>query len=201
MEQQLIISVGREFGSGGHEIAKRISDKYKLPIYDHQLLDELSEQTNLNNDELKKLDEVRRNRLLSRTVRGLNNSPSHNLAFLQFNLLKKKADSGESFVVVGRCSETILKGNPALVSLFILGDNEAKVQRIMELYQLSEVGAKALICDKDRKRKQYHNSYCPGKWGDSRNYDLSINSSKLGIGETVNIISEYIDARIRRLAR
>jgi len=69
MEQQLIISVGREFGSGGHEIAKRISDKYKLPIYDHQLLDELAEQTNLNNDELKAINDEISNYMIEGDLR------------------------------------------------------------------------------------------------------------------------------------
>lgn len=196
MNQQLIISIGREFGSGGHEIAQKLADIYKLPLYDHNLLDEMAERTNLDSTEIQKLDETGRNKLLSRTVRGFNNSPAHNIAFLQFNFLKEKADQGESFVVVGRCSETILKENTSLISLFILGDIDTKAKRIMELYHLSEIEAKALMCDKDRKRKRYHNSYCPGKWGDSRNYELSVNSSKLGIDETVRIISEYINAKI-----
>lgn len=200
MNHPLIISVGREFGSGGHEIAQKLADLYNLPLYDHNLLDQLAEKTNLDSKELAKLDETKRNKLLSRTVRGFNNSPAHNIAFLQFNFLKKKADEGESFVVVGRCSETILKENPGLITLFILGDEEAKVKRVMERYDLSEMAAKAFMHDKDRRRKQYHNSYCPGKWGDSRNYELSINSSKLGVDETVRIISEYINAKIAKHA-
>ncbi len=196
MDKQVIISVGREFGSGGHEIAQKLSEIYKLPLYDHNLLDEMVEKTNLSNQELRALDETKRSKLFSRTVRGLNNSATHNVALLQFDFLKKKADSGESFVVVGRCSETILKDNPGLISIFILGDKEAKIKRVMEIYGLSRVEAQAAMCEKDRRRKQYHNSYCPGKWGDSRNYELSVNSSKLGVDECVKVICRYIDARI-----
>lgn len=196
MNKQVIISVGREFGSGGHEIAQKLSEIYKLSLYDHRLLDEIAEKTNLDNHELRALDETKRNKLFSRTVRGMNNSATHNVALLQFDYLKRKADAGESFVVVGRCSETILKDNPGLISIFILGDRDVKVKRIMEIYGLSNVEAQAIMFDKDRRRKQYHNSYCPGKWGDSRNYELSINSSKLGIDESIKVICQYIDARI-----
>ena len=196
MERQIIISIGREFGSGGHEIAQKLSEIYRLPLYDHTLLDEIAKKTNLENHELRALDETKRNKLFSRTVKGMNNSAAHNLALLQFDFLKKKADAGESFIVVGRCSETILKENEGLISFFILGDKEVKIKRIMELYGLSEIEAQAMMYDKDRRRKQYHNSFCPGKWGDSRNYELSINSSKLGLEETVKIICAYIDSRI-----
>ena len=195
MKGQLIISIGREFGSGGHEIAQKLADQYKLPLYDHNLLDELAGRNNLDGDVLKEFDEAGRKKLLSRTVRGMNNSPEQNVAQLQFDYLRKKADSGESFVIVGRCSETILKGNTGLISIFVLGDMETKIERIMRLYQKSRKDAEELILEKDRKRKKYHNSHCRIKWGDSRNYDLSINSSRLGIEESVRILSQYIDTR------
>lgn len=199
MNQQLIISVGREFGSGGHEIAQKLSKIYNIPLYDHNLLDEVAAKRNLNHKDLKEFDESKRNKLFSRTVKGLTNSPAHNVANLQFDYLKEKAKNGESFVVVGRCSETILKEYPGLVSLFILGDSEIKTERIMKLYNKSKSDAKDLMKEKDNKRKAYHNSHCEGKWGDSRNYDLSINSSKLGIDESVRIITDYINARIAHI--
>lgn len=196
MNQQLIISVGREFGSGGHEIAQKLSEIYNIPLYDHNLLDEVAAEKNLNHKDLKEFDESKRNKLFSRTVKGLTNSPEHNVANLQFNYIKEKAKNGESFVIVGRCSETILKGYPGLISLFILGDPEVKTERIMKLYNKSKSAAKDFMKEKDSKRKAYHNSHCEGKWGDSRNYDLSINSSKLGIDESVRIITDYINVRM-----
>lgn len=192
---QLIISVGREFGSGGHEIADKLSKIYNLPLLDHNLLREVATQMNVNYDDLQEFDETKKNKLLSRTVRGLNNSPAFNVAQLQFDYIKKKADAGDSFVVVGRCAETILKENNAMVSLFILGDRDVKAERVMKLYDKTKKQALELMDDHDKYRKKYHNSHCSGKWGDSRNYELSINSSKLGIDETVKIITAYIDAR------
>lgn len=195
MNQQLIISVGREFGSGGREIAYKLAEIYKIPIYDHNLLDEIAKEKNINGDALKDFDESKRNKLLTRTVKGMTSSPAHNIANMQFDYLRKKAKNGESFVVVGRCSETILKDFKGLISLFILGDPDVKVQRIMQRYHMSMNEAKDFMKEKDRKRKSYHNSHCEGKWGDSRNYDLSINSSKLGIEESVKLIVDYINAR------
>ena len=109
MEKQLIISVGREYGSGGHEIAEKLSGHYGIQLFDHNLLDEIAAKKNLNMEHLKGLDERRKNPLSSRTVRGFSSSPEENLLYLQFDFLRDKADSGESFVIVGRCSETILK--------------------------------------------------------------------------------------------
>ena len=195
MKEQLIISVGREFGSGGHEIAQKLADHYHLPLYDHNLLDEMAEKHGMDKELLKELDEKKRNKFLSRTVRGMSNSPEHNVAQLQFDFIKQKAEEGKSFVIVGRCSETVLHEHPAMISFFILGDMDVKIKRIMKLHQMSKSQAEALILEKDRKRKKYHNSHCEGKWGDSRNYELSINSSILGIDESVKIITQYIVAR------
>ena len=103
--KQLIISIGREFGSGGHEIAEKLSKLYELPLYDHNLLRELAAEKNLDHDSLAEFDETKKRRGLFRTVRGMNSCPAYNVAQLQFEFLKKKADAGESFVVVGRCAE------------------------------------------------------------------------------------------------
>lgn len=195
MEKQLIISVGREYGSGGHEIAERLSKHYGIQLLDHNLLDEIAAEKNLDMQHLKGLDEKRKNRLASRTVRGYSSSPEENLYLLQFDYLKNRAASGDSFVVVGRCSETILREHDSLVSVFVLADMDKKVERIMRLYQLSENLAVKKIREKDMKRKRYHNGFCDGKWGDSRNYDISINSSRLGIDGTVGILTDYIDKR------
>lgn len=193
MTQQLIISVGREFGSGGREIAGILAQHYQIPLLDHNLLDEIASERNLDVNELNDLDEKKRNLILSRTVKGFNNSPEENISRLQFSYLQKKAENGESFVIVGRCSETVLRGNKALISVFIEADMDQKIRRIEERYQLSEHDAKKKIAEKDAKRKQYHNSFCEGKWGDARNYDLTVNSSKLGVADTAKLLINYID--------
>lgn len=195
MEKQLIISVGREFGSGGHVIAEALAKRFGIPLYDQNLLANIAKERNLDAGELDRYDETPKNRLFYRKVKGYSNSPEENVANLQFAHLQKLAKEGESFVIVGRCAETKLKEFPALVSIFVLGDMEAKVERVMKKYELSRGDAEQLIKKMDWKRKSYHNYYCGGKWGDSRNYDLSINSSTLGIEETVNIIDTFVKAK------
>ena len=195
MEKQLIISIGREFGSGGHEIAEKLAEKFSLKLYDKNLLQHIAEERNVDGKHLEKYDEVPRNLLFSRTVKGLSNSMEENIANMQFDYLRKKAEKGESFVVVGRCSETILKDYTGLVSIFVLGDKEHKIERVMRLYHMSAEEAEHYIFRQDRKRKGYHNYYCKGKWGDSRNYEISVNSSKLGEDATAEVLADYITKR------
>ena len=195
MEKQLIISVGREYGSGGHEIAEKLAMHYGIQLLDHNLHDEIAAKKNVKMDHLKDLDEKDKNPLSSRTVRGYSSSPEENMLYLQFDYLRDKADAGESFVIVGRCSETILKQYDSLVSIFILADRNKRIERIMRLYHLTESQAIKKIREKDTNRRRYHNSFCVGKWGDCKNYDLSLNSSKLGIDGSVKLLTEYIDKR------
>ena len=98
----------------------------------------------------------------------------------------------------GDMIHNILKEYKGLVSIFVLGDMEEKVKRIMEREQVDRIQAEESIAHHDRKRKTYHNHFCRGKWGDSRNYDLSINSSKLGIETTIDILEDYIRKRIEK---
>lgn len=192
---QIIISVGREFGSGGRVIAEALAKRLNLPIYDRHLITEVAEKTGLTPEQIEKYNENPKKKIISRRVRGYSNSIEDNIAEMQFNFLKDKSDSGESFVVVGRCSETKLKYNPALISFFVLADMEAKIKRVMEVYELPEDEAKEFILKKDKKRKRYHNYHCSGHWGDSRLYDLCINSSRLGIEKTVDYLESYVRAR------
>lgn len=196
---QIIISVGREFGSGGRVIAEKLSERFKLPLYDRHLITEIAEKMGMTIEAVAKYNETPKNVFVSRRVNGYSNSIEDNIAEMQFNVMEEKAKSGESFVVVGRCSETKLKKYPGLISFFILGDMDKKIERVMDVYGLDEDDATRFILKKDKKRKRYHNYHCQGKWGDSRLYDFSINSSKLGIDETVDIIEGYIRARMAKM--
>lgn len=197
MEKQLIISIGREFGSGGHEIAEKLSKRFGIKLYDNNLLLEIAEKHGGCAESIQRYDEAPKSRILSRTVRGYNNSPEDIVSQLQFDYMRELAQDGESFVIVGRCSETVLKGHPALVSIFVLGDYEKKLERVTEKYSISQKEAKALMKTSDKKRKSYHNYNCDLHWGDSRLYHLSINSSCLGIDGTVDILEQYIKERIK----
>lgn len=127
---------------------------------------------------------------------GFSNSPEEIVANLQFDYIRSKAESGESFVVVGRCAETVLRDFEGLISIFILGDKEVKAERVSKIRSISVNEAKAVMYRHDRKRKSYHNYYSSNKWGDSRSYDLTINSSKQGIETTIDLLENYIRIRM-----
>lgn len=195
MSDQLIISLGREFGSGGRAIASALAQRFSLPLYEENMLNTIAEIRGVNADRLKQFDEMPRNRLFYRTVNGYSNAPADVIAQMQFQYLKEQATAGTSFVVLGRCSEEVLKDYPGLISIFVLADQDFKLERVIER-GASREQALTLMSQKDRKRKSYHNQYCRGKWGDSRNYDLTINSARLGIQGTTDFLEHYIKARI-----
>lgn len=196
--KQVIISISREFGSAGHEIAERLAKKFDLPFYDRNLLDEIAGEKKVDVKNLQRYDEAPKNSFLTRTVRGHSSSPEINIAEMQFDWINKKAQTGESFVIVGRCSETVLKGHEGLITIFILGNMETKIDRIMERYHLDRKDAISKINRHDRNRKAYHNHHSDMKWGDSHNYDLCINSSILGEEETISILEDYIRKRMEQ---
>lgn len=195
MNGQLMISIGREFGSGGHEIAEKIAKELGLDFYDRNILEQIAVEKHVNSDTLKNYDEKGKKLFLTRSVGKYTTSIEQNLAEIQFDFIRKKADSGESFVIVGRCAESVLRGREGLVSVFVLGDEEEKLRRIEERFNISSKEADIKRKRQDTERKQYHNEHSMYKWGDSRGYDLCINSSRLGIDGTVKAIMDYINLR------
>ena len=109
-------------------------------------------------------------------------------------MLRSKAASGESFLIIGRCGEQVLKDDPHRVSLFIGGDPHAKLCRVMEKKGLSAEEAIEEIRTVDHQRKAYHNYYCEMKWGDARAYDLTVKSDVLGMEGTAEMLIRYIRA-------
>ncbi len=199
MHDQLIITLGREFGSGGHEIARRLAERFNLPLLEDNLLQKIAERKcqNMDTDAVGFYDEKPRLHGVYRTVHGFNNSPEKAVVHMQFQFLQEIAAAGKSFLLVGRCGEEVLKEYDSMISIFVLADPEFKIERIMEREAISREEAVSLMERKNRKRKTYHNQYCTGKWGDSRNYEISINSSKLGIEGTTDLLESYIRARMQ----
>ncbi len=196
MERQIIISIGREYGSAGREIAVQLAKKLDIPVYDRNLLDEVADTKHIDSNSLAIYDERPRKFFFSRTVNGYSNSPEQNVAELQFALLKAKAADGDSFIAVGRCADDLFRGMENFVSIFILGDLKDKLARIEEIRCMNEKNAKKALERHDRKRASYHDYFSKGgKWGECKNYDICINSSKLGLEGTVDFLYAYIKKR------
>lgn len=192
MGGQMIIAVGREFGSGGHKIAEIIARQLGISYYDRKILEDISEEKNIHIDYLKKYDEKRRKIILSRKVKGFTNSIEEIVAEMQFRYLRDKAESGESFVIVGRCADALFRGDDRLVSIFVIGNKEAKIARVMETHKVRREEAIAIMEKHDKTRMQYHNRHSDIKWADPKGYDICVNSSKLGFEATANILVTYI---------
>ena len=194
MKEQIIVTVGREHGSGGHYIAKLMSEKLGIKLYDKEIVEATTLTSGYKKEVVDKMDEKPVNFFLSRRIGEYSNSLEENVAEMTFNYINAKAVSGESFIVVGRCAEQVLKGNPNLVRIFIEGDRDVKIQRIKDIENVSDSKAEAIMREVDRKRKTYHNYYCDRKWGDSRGYDIVANSSKLGLEKTADILVSCVKA-------
>ncbi|MFQ9859098.1 MAG: cytidylate kinase-like family protein [Evtepia gabavorous] len=159
--KQLIISLGRQVGSGGHKIAEALAERFSLPLYDKNLIAELAAQRELDPETLRKYEEAPRHPYLSRSIRGLSNSAEAGLAGMQFLFLREKAAKGDSFVVLGRCSGYILREFPGLISLFVRGDLADRVASIQQAHHLTQDEALEFIRKGDKRRAAYHNEHCP----------------------------------------
>lgn len=193
---QIIIAIGRQNGSGGRDIAQRIANKLKLKFYDVRILMDVARQLNENLDpgELFKYDEAPKRAFSTRHVRGETNSIEEIVALKQFEYLREKAASGESFVILGRCADCVLRDYPGLLKVYVTADLDKRIDRIAIRHNVDKAEAERIIRKTDRGRKRYYERYSDGKkWGDFTWYDIVIKSSTLGIDETADVLVKYIN--------
>ena len=193
---QLIIAIGRESGSGGLEIARTLAERFGLPLYDKSILQSAAEARGVDAKTLEQYDERPRSPLFYRNIKGFSNAPEDGVAQMQFDLLRRHAEAGESFVVLGRCAEEVLADFEGLVSIFVEADPDFRIRRT----PLPGNEALEFIRKQDRQRRIYHDQHCKGDWGDAQSYDLVINSARLDIPGTVDVLEYYIRARQAHLA-
>ena len=199
-----IITIGREFGSGGREIGEKIAQHFNIPFYDKELLARAAKESGFCEEMIKSHDERPTNSFLYNLVMdtysfGYNSSAymdmpiSHKVFLAQFDAIKKLADEGPC-VLVGRCADYALADYKNSLNLFIFGDMEVKADRISKKYELTLEKAKDLINKKDKQRQSYYNYYTSKKWSQANSYDLCINSSILGTDGTVNLILQFVES-------
>ena len=173
MKNQIIIALGREHGSGGHYIADMIAKEFGIKLYDKDSIEAEIVSDGYSEELIRKMDEKPVNFFASRRVGKYSNSLEVNVAEKTFAMLRSKAASGESFLIIGRCGEQVLKDNPNLISIFICGNQQFKLMRVMDKLGVDAEKAIEEIKAVDRSRKNYHNYYCETKWGDARGYDMT----------------------------
>ncbi len=192
MDKQIIITLGREHGSGGHYIARMITDELGIKLYDKDSIEEEIVACGYSEELVRKMDEKPVNFFASRRIGKYSNSLEVNVAEKTFEMLRSKAASGESFLIIGRCGDQVLKDDPHCVSLFIGADRPAKLDRIVEKKGITPEQAIEEMREMDHSRKAYHNYYCDLKWGDARGYDLTVKSNVLGLEGTAKMLIRYI---------
>ena len=179
MKEQIIITIGRESGSGGHAIAKKIADAMGISCYDKKrLVEGTAKLGGLNRSYVKKLDEKPAGFPFTGRIGGYEESPESNVARMTFDYIRQIAASG----------------NPNVLRVFVVGEEEDKNRRLAGIRQIPLEEADEERKETDRFRRAYHNYYSKTKWGDSRAYDLIVNSSKLGIAGTAEYIRNFAEA-------
>ena len=191
-----IICIGREFGSGGHEIALRLGQKLEIKVYERNLVFLACRYGEVSDEILEADDEKATNPYLFKTVhegnyhvtRGL---PTSEVLFsLQSHEIKRIA-ARENCIFVGRCADYVLRDEDArLLRVFISAPFEQRVQRKMELEGLSYDKAKRLVKKMDKQRKKYYESYAGQEWGNPDTYDLCLDTAEIDMEEAVNLIIE-----------
>ena len=205
MTMNSIITIGREFGSGGKEIGVKLAEAFNVKCYDKELLSVAAKESGLCQDMFNFHDERPTNSFLYSLVMdtyslGYISNPYMDMpldqkVFLaQFDAIKKIANEGPC-VMVGRCADYALSNYSNCISIFIHAPLENRIARICQKQQITENAAKDLITKTDKKRASYYNFYSNKKWGAASSYHLSVDSSVLGIDNTVKFIEHFITAK------
>ncbi len=197
MKNPLIITIGREYGSGGREIGKSLAEKLGISFYDKQIISLTAEKSGLSPEFISNNEQ----RVKSGLMQNLAASAAYQSGFFSSQYLPlsetifisqaqviRDIAARESAVIVGRCADYILSGRKNTVNIYIYAPMEDRVKRIMRIYQLSEADAMKAIATSDKERGNHYFRYTDRKWGKAQNYDLSINSSLLGIEGTVEML-------------
>ncbi len=197
MAQNRIITISREFGSGGHTIGKMVAEQLGLPCYDKELVKQIASETGFDESYIEEVGEHAPGKSWLAYALGMQSnvgvtkglSMNDFLWTVQYKIITELADK-EPCVIIGRCADYILKGRDDCFDVFIHGDTKTKAERIVKLYGETEQAPEKRLADKDKKRKVYYKHYTGREWGMSQNYHMSLDSSKLGIEECARIIIE-----------
>ncbi len=187
----MIITIGREYGSGGRYIAKKLAEKLNIPVYDKEIIEEAAKNSNFAHGFIKN-NEEKVNSIFDSFFGG-QLSLTDNLYVEETNAIKKLAENGDC-IIVGRCADYILKDRKDLIKIFIQASMEEKKKRCVTYYHIDESKAEDIIKKTNKARSRYHNYFTDTKWGRSYDYDFLINSD-IGVDETVDVLVKYIEYR------
>lgn len=192
-----VITISRQFGSGGHEVGEKLAKRLELPFYDKELIALAAKKSGFSEEVFSDVDEKATSSLLysmvmgsyafGTRVPGINEMPINDKLFIiQSDIIKKAAAEGPC-VIVGRCADYILRDDPRRLSVFVHAPLDERVRRAREEYGVQEPNLESFVLRQDKARASYYNYFATGKWGQSREYDLCV-SSHMGIAAAVATI-------------
>lgn len=185
-----VITISREFGSGGRTIGKKVAEQLDIPCYDAEIIQEMVKETGFTPEYVKEAGEYTPGNFLSSAFSNRLFGPTNEdiLWEHQYKVITELAQKG-SCVIVGRCADYILQDKADCLKVFIHADMDFRARRIVEVYGEREQSPEERLRDKDKRRAAYHRFYTDMKWGYAQNYHLTLNSGVLGIDQCVNIIT------------
>ena len=185
-----IITISREFGSGGRTIGRKVAEKLGIPCYDAELIQKIAQESGFDADYIREAGEYTPGGFLSSALSNSSFGPTNEdyLWKIQYNVISDLAEKG-SCVIVGRCADYILKDKADCLTVFIHADMAFRANRIVSVYGQREESPEERLKDKDKRRAAYHRFYTNMKWGQAKNYHLCLDSGVLGIDKCVETIA------------
>lgn len=205
----LVITIGRQFGSGGRDVGEKIAEYFNIPFYDKELVEMAAQKSNISKEALKEVDEHATNSFLyslasgNYSMRGINapiyyEMPINDKLFIaQSEVIKEIAKKG-SCVIVGRCADYVLEDeNVDLMNVFIYGSVDYRAKRVMEALNLTQSKARDRVMKTDKQRRTYYDYYTSKDWGVMSNYDVCVNAEKFGIDGAANLLINIVKNKIK----
>lgn len=205
----LVITIGRQFGSGGRDVGEKIAEYFNIPFYDKELVEIAAQKSNMSKEALKEVDERATNSFLyslasgNYSMRGINapiyyEMPINDKLFIaQAEVIKELAKKG-SCVIVGRCADYVLENeNVDLLNVFIHGGLDYRAKRVMEALDLTQAKARDKVIKTDKQRRTYYDYYTSKDWGVMSNYDICINAEKFGIDGAANLVINSVKDKLK----
>jgi len=199
----MVITVGRQYGSGGREIGTMLAQQMGIAYYDDLLLKEAAKESGLCEELFRSFDERPKSFLYSIAMDPYSLSMSHISAkgsleqqvyLATYDAIKKLADKGPC-VLIGRCADYALKDRDDVINVFITAPLENRIKRVAQRNNIGEDEAKDRIKKTDKSRASYYNYYSSKEWGDAKSYDLCVDSSLLGIEGTVELLKKMVELK------
>ncbi|QAT43867.1 cytidylate kinase-like family protein [Aminipila luticellarii] len=189
----MIITIGREYGSGGHDIGEMLAEKLGIVLYDKEDLAERSKILGYYEEEKTFYEEQPANSLLYAISKGEENGKMSAKPFKHI----KEITENQACVIIGRCANVIFREEVEHISVFVHADLFKRAERIADTNHISKKEAELLIRQTDKRRAEFHHQYTGEDWGDSRGYQLSVDSGRIGIEGAVQVICDYMEAKRR----